>query len=205
MVQAYSPVTSSSAIAEQRFILPGRRSWVQFKALEQVLTVDYAGVRLFYLDGVVELMSISATHELIKSILDALLVMFFCQQQIDAVPMGSATLQAEDRAVSAEPDLSYRLDGEMGVPQLAIEVALSSGGIEKLGRYRRLEITEVWFWQDDAPEEPLCERLWLYGWDGEDYVELSESRLLVGLRLDLLESGVRSGKLLKAVKIFGTE
>jgi Uma2 family endonuclease len=197
MVQAYSPVTSSSAIAEQRFILPGRRSWVQFKALEQVLTVDYAGVRLFYLDGMVELMSISAAHELIKSILDALLVMFFCQQQIDAVPMGSATLQSEDGAVSAEPDLSYRLDGEMGVPQLAIEVALSSCGIEKLARYRRLAIAEVWFWQDD--------RLWLYGWDGEDYVELSESRLLVGLKVDLLAAGVRSGKLLGAVKIFGTE
>jgi hypothetical protein len=29
--------------------------------------------------------------------------------------------------------------------------------------------------------------------------------LLVGLRLDLLESGVRSGKLLDAVKIFRTE
>jgi hypothetical protein len=82
MVQAYSPVTSSSAIAEQRFILPGRRSWVQFKALEQVLTVDYAGVRLFYLDGMVELMSISAAHELIKSILDALLVMFFANSRL---------------------------------------------------------------------------------------------------------------------------
>jgi Uma2 family endonuclease len=113
------------------------------------------------------------------------------------VPMGSATLQSEDGAVSAEPDLSYRLDGEMGVPQLAIEVALSSCGIEKLARYRRLAIAEVWFWQDD--------RLWLYGWDGEDYVELSESRLLVGLKVDLLAAGVRSGKLLGAVKIFGTE
>jgi Uma2 family endonuclease len=165
--------------------------------LEQVLTADYAGVRLFYLDGVVELMSISAAHELIKSILDALLVMFFCQRQIDAVPMGSATLQSADRSVSAEPDLSYRLDGVMGSPQLAIEVALTSGGVEKLARYRRLEILEVWFWQDN--------RLWLYGWDGEDYVELSESRLLVGLRVDLLGSGVRSGKLLESVKIFGAE
>lgn len=194
MVQAYSPVTASPSIAEQRFILPGRQSWAQFKALEQLLTADYAGVRLFYLDGMVELMSISAAHELIKSILDALLVTFFCQQQIDAVPMGSATLQSEDGAISAEPDLSYRFDGEVGIPQLVIEVALSSGGIEKLARYRRLEIAEVWFWQAD--------RLWLYGWDGTDYAELSESQLLNGVRIDLLEAGVRSGKLLDAVKLF---
>ncbi len=36
-------------------------------------------------------------------------------------------VQAEDRSVSAEPNLSYRLDGVAGLPQLVIEVALSSG------------------------------------------------------------------------------
>jgi Uma2 family endonuclease len=197
MVQTFPPITSSEPLAEQWFTLPGRQSWAQFKALEQLLSAEYAGVRLFYLDGVTELMSISAEHELIKSILDALLVVFFCQCQIDVVPMGSATVQAEDRAVSAEPDLSYRLDGATGLPQLVIEVALSSGGVEKLARYRRLEIPEVWFWQGD--------RLWLYGWNGEDYVALSDSQLLSGLKIDRLEAGVRSGKLLEAVKLFSAD
>jgi Uma2 family endonuclease len=77
---------------------------------------------------------------------------------------------------------------------VAVEVALSSGGIEKLARYRRLEIPEVWFWQDN--------RLWLYGWTGDDYLELSESRLLGGLRIDLLEAGARSGNLLQAIQLF---
>jgi Uma2 family endonuclease len=115
--------------------------------LEALLSAEYAGVRLFYLDGITELMTISPEHELIKSILDALLVFFFCQHQIDAVPMGSATLQSEYKAVSSEPDLSYRLDGQMGMPQLVVEIALSSDGTEKLARYQRLEIPEVWFWQ----------------------------------------------------------
>ena len=192
MVQTFPQMTLP--IVEQWFTLPGRRSWAQFQALEQLLYRESAGVRVFYLDGMVELMSISPAHEIIKSILDALLVMFFCQQQIDAVPMGSATVQLEGRSVSVEPDLSYRLDGEVGMPELVIEVALSSGGREKLARYRRLEIPEVWFWQDD--------RLWLYGWDGDDYVSLTESRLLGGFVVDRLEAGVRSGKLLDAVKLF---
>ncbi len=50
--------------------------------LEQLLTTEYAGVRSFYLEGVTELMSISAEHELIKSILDALLVMFFANARL---------------------------------------------------------------------------------------------------------------------------
>jgi Uma2 family endonuclease len=194
MVQTFSQPTLPLKHPEQRFVLPGQHLWAQFKVLEALLRAEYAGVRLFYLDGIIELMSISPEHELIKSILDALLVMFFCQHQIDAVPMGSATLQSEGKAVSAEPDLSYRLDGQMGMPQLAVEIALSSGGMEKLARYRRLEIPEVWFWQSD--------RLWLYGWNGEDYIELTQSGLLIGLEVGLLETAVHSGKLLEAVQIF---
>jgi Uma2 family endonuclease len=194
MVLMISQVTPKAQPLEQWFTLPGLHSWEQFRALDALLTADYSGVRVFYLDGVIELMSISAEHELIKSILDALLVLFFCQRQINVVPMGSATMQSEEGSVSAEPDLSYRLDEESGIPELAVEVALSSGGRSKLGRYRRLEIPEVWFWQDD--------RLWLYGWDGEDYEELRESRVLEGVRVDLLETGVQSGNLLAAVQLF---
>lgn len=197
MVQTFSQPNLLMERPEQRFVLPGQHSWAQFKVLEALLRAEYAGVRLFYLDGITELMSISPEHELIKSILDALLVIFFCQHQIDAVPMGSATLQSEYKAVSAEPDLSYRLDGQMGMPQLVVEIALSSGGIEKLARYRRLEIPEVWFWQGD--------RLWLYGWDGADYVELPQSGLLAGLKVDQLEVAVRSKRLLEAVQIFNGE
>ncbi|MGI0493956.1 Uma2 family endonuclease [Alkalinema pantanalense CENA528] len=179
---------------ERWFTLPGHHSWQAFQALATLLSANYSGVRVFYLDGVTELMSISPEHELIKSIVDALLVIFFCEQGINAVPMGSATLESEVRSVSVEPDLSYRLDGVVGPPELVVEVALSSGGREKLARYRRLGVPEVWFWQDD--------RLWLYGWNGEDYGALQESRLLAGLRVDLVEAGVRSGNLLEAVRIF---
>jgi Uma2 family endonuclease len=82
----------------------------------------------------------------------------------------------------------------MGMPQLVVEIALSSGGTEKLARYQRLEISEVWFWQSD--------HLWLYGWDGKDYHELTESSLLTGLMVERLEIAVRSGNLLEAVRLF---
>jgi Uma2 family endonuclease len=197
MMQTFSQASPPIYHPEQRFVLPGQHAWAQFKVLEALLRSEYAGVRLFYLDGITELTSISPEHELIKSILDALLVMFFCQNQIDVVPMGSATLQSEPKAVSAEPDLSYRLDGQMGMPQLVVEIALSSGGTEKLARYQRLEIPEVWFWQGD--------RLWLYGWVGNEYAELTNSNLLTELKIGQLETAVRTGNLLAAVKLFNSD
>ena len=33
-------------------------------------------------------------------------------------------------------------------PDLAIEVVWTSGGLDKLEVYRRLEVGEVWFWKD---------------------------------------------------------
>jgi hypothetical protein len=68
----------------------------------------------------------------------------------NAVPMGSATLQSEAQSSSAEPDLSYRLDGPVGLPELAIEVVLSSGGVDQVTRYQKLGIAEVGFWQQDT-------------------------------------------------------
>ena len=69
MVQIISEAKHKVQSTEQWFVLPGQHSWAQFQSLDALLTADYSGVRVFYLDGVIELMSISPSHELIKSIL----------------------------------------------------------------------------------------------------------------------------------------
>jgi Uma2 family endonuclease len=180
---------SALTTQEQRFLLPGKHNWAQFKVLEALLRAEYAGVRLFYWDGAIELMTISPEHELIKSILEALLVAFFCQNQINAVPMGS-----EAQGSSAEPDLSYRLDGQVGLPDLAIEVVLSSGGVDKLTRYQKLGIAEVWFWQQDT--------LALYGLEAGQYVRMPSSQLLPTLDIAKLTHCVGLKNLLAAMQAF---
>ena len=179
---------------EQRFLLPGTHNWGQFKVLEALFRAEYAGVRLFYSDGKIELMTVSQRHELIKSILEALLVMFFFQHQINAVPMGNATMQSEEQGSSAEPDLSYRFDGQLGLPELAIEIVLSSGGVEKLKRYRSLGVAEVWFWQDDA--------LALYRLEEGQYVRVRSSYLLPTLDIAKLSRCVGLKNLLNAMRTF---
>lgn len=61
--------------------------------------------------------------------------------------MGSADQEAEGVA-SAQPDRSYCIGGVKRIPDLSIEIVFSSGGINKLERYRAIGVPEVWFWED---------------------------------------------------------
>lgn len=134
---------------EQRFLLPGCHSWQEFKAIQALM--EEAGVRLTYLDGLIEFMTIGEPHEMIKSILGFLLEFYLCEMGIEFMPVGSATREVEGQKVSFEPDESYYI-GEKGNKEhldLAIEVIITSGNIKKLAKYRRLQILEVWFWEDN--------------------------------------------------------
>ena len=62
-------------------------------------------------------------------------------------PTGSMTLESELGLVKREADESYELGPDRERPDLAIEVVVTSGGIDKLDAYERLRIPEVWFWQ----------------------------------------------------------
>ena len=63
-------------------------------------------------------------------------------------------------------------------PDLVIEVVVSSGGINKLEAYKRLQIPEVWFWINDE--------LLFYSLGNEGYEAVSKSQLLPSLDVDLL-------------------
>jgi Uma2 family endonuclease len=67
----------------------------------------------------------------------------------------SGAKRKETRRVTAgsgkrggEPDESYNFVKGADEAELVIEVALTSGGIDKLDFYRGLEIPEVWIWNN---------------------------------------------------------
>lgn len=93
-----------------------------------------------------------------------------------------------------EPDECYVV-GEVtdpDVPDLAIEVVWSSGGLDELDIYRRLRVREVWFWIDET--------LHLYGLRGNGYEPLARSEALPGLDHELLLRYVDFLSVTKAVK-----
>src|ERR1051326_2135851 len=115
---------------EQRVVFCGV-SWKRYLAFDRTLGDDRPGPRLYYLDGELEIMSTSEEHERIKEWLGMLLEEDFFEKGTEIMPRGQATMRAEMKAAGAEPDKSWCLGGEKKYPDLVVEIALTSGGINK--------------------------------------------------------------------------
>ncbi|MDF0551839.1 Uma2 family endonuclease [Kamptonema sp. UHCC 0994] len=164
-------------LAEQRLVLPSYYTWEQFEAIE-ILMADTPGLRITYFDGCVEFMTLSEQHEMIKTILGFLIELYFCEINIRVIPVGSATRRDKTKDVSFEPDESYYIGEKKEHPDLAVEVAITSGNSIKLAKYQRLKIAEVWIWENN--------QLSIYRLQGDDYQQISRSEFLPNLDLDLL-------------------
>jgi Uma2 family endonuclease len=164
-------------LAEQRLILPSYYSWEQFEALESLMA-DSSGLRITYLDGWIEFMTLGEAHETISCLLNFLLQLYFCEMGIEYIPVGSATRRDRARDVSFEPDESYYIGSIKEHPDLAVEVTMTSGSTNKLAKYLRVRIPEVWFWENN--------QLSVYGLREDNYEQVSISELLPELNLELL-------------------
>ncbi|OBQ31653.1 MAG: hypothetical protein AN487_23830, partial [Anabaena sp. CRKS33] len=118
-------------ISEQQFLLPGYYTWKEFEIIE-TLTADAAGLRITYLDGYIEFMTLGEQHENIKKIIAILIEAYLFEKGINFIPVGSATRRAKEKSVSFEPDESYYIGEKKANPDLAIEINITSGSIDKL-------------------------------------------------------------------------
>ena len=94
---------------------------------------------------------------------------------------GSTTFKKEARERGAEPDECYVLGPLQEVPDIAIEVVLSSGGVDKLSVYAGLGVPEVWFFENGSFD---LFRLGIGAQAG--YERIARSTFLSELDLDLL-------------------
>jgi len=180
-------------LAEQRLILPGYYTWEQFEAIESLMA-DSPGLRITYLDGWIEFMTVGEEHEQIKSVLAIFIGLYFFEKGINFIPVGSATRRDRSRNVSFEPDESYYIGSRKEHPDLAVEVTITSGSTNKLAKYLRLRIPEVWFWENN--------RLSVYGLREDNYEQISRSELLPELDLELLVRCVLMPSIIEARQDF---
>ena len=172
-------------------------TWREFKAVEQLL--DRPGYRLSFLDGIMEIRRMPGEpHETVKERIGALLELYLLMAGFDFTPTGSMTLESEGGSVKREADKSYKLAPGSRLPDLAIEVVFSSGGINKLKAYKRLKIPEVWFWEDGVLE--------FYHLRGEGdalhYEKISNSEEVTGIDRDLLLRCINMVNHVEAIKTF---
>ncbi|MBW4601169.1 MAG: Uma2 family endonuclease [Calothrix sp. FI2-JRJ7] len=191
MVVSLKEIISDSEIGyiddpEQRFITSGV-SWESYEALIAKLE-DNLHYRVTYLDGVLEIVSPSIRHEKVKSNTGMLLERFFYSKRIRCVPMGSSTFKNKAKKAGAEPDECYCIGDEKSIPDLVIEINITSGNVEKLEVYRRLGVTEVWMWKINGfslyhlREETPLRFIDTYG-----YERITKSEFLPDLDISLLE------------------
>jgi Uma2 family endonuclease len=178
---------------EQRLLMPGTYNWQEFEALEALLA-ESPGLRITYLDGSIELMTLGESHEQIKSLIGMFLEAYFIASNIEFIPVGSATRRGEAKGTSFEPDESYYLGTKKENPDLAIEVILTSGNLAKLEKYHRFQILEVWLWEDN--------QLQVYQLTPDSYQLVENSPLLPQLDLVLLVRCVQMPSRLEAMKAF---
>ena len=161
---------------EERFIVSSV-SWQEYEALLHQLG-DSPWYRITYLEGTLEIMSPSRRHERNKSIIDSLLETYFQVRRIPYFPFGSMTMGKYEKKGGTEPDESYCIGTDKEFPDLAIEVILTGGGVDKLVVYKKLGITEVWFWQNN--------QFSVYHLQAGEYKKILKSELLPDLNLSLL-------------------
>jgi Uma2 family endonuclease len=182
------PLAPGSRHEEARFVLRGVPWWT-YVALRDVLD-DHAGLKLTYLEGTLELTSPSLLHEDAKKIIARLLEAWATEIGIDLRGFGSTTFRREARQRGLEPDECYKLGKleEDGVPDIAIEVVVSSGLVDKMAVYAGLGVIEVWVWQPSTAEIAVNRLV-----DGT-YQQRECSEVLPALDLGELAKFVRPGE-----------
>jgi Uma2 family endonuclease len=189
LLSDYFQLQLETSDPEEKFITSG----VTWKAYESLLASlgDSSSYRVAYLLGTLEIMSPSRSHELDKKAIARLLEVYLEENRIRFWGLGSTTFRQENKQVGKEPDECYCIDTDKDIPDLAIEVVYTSGGVDTLEIYQRLSVGEVWFWQN--------QQFKIYCLQDNNYQLKTQSQLLPNLDLTLLAQYVTISDPLEAV------
>ncbi|MCS6814601.1 MAG: Uma2 family endonuclease [Cyanobacteria bacterium] len=193
MTSLMTASTIAQAPPEQRLLLEGV-TWQQYELLLATLGDDFPALRLSYLEGSLEIMTTSPLHEELKTTIGMLMEAYFQETRTRFHGIGSATFRKMATQRGLEPDECYCLGQKKEFPDLAIEIVLSKGLVDKLEIYRGLGVTEVWVWE--------AGQFRIYHLRGNGYEQLAASELLPDCDIQVLASHVKPEEQFEAVMAF---
>lgn len=179
MAHTATAVSADPDLLDQRVRLRDV-TWADYERLLE-LRGDEPGLRMTFLEGDLEIMTPSTHHERLKKRWARLLEAYSEEVGVDLEGIGSWTIRMELQKRGLEPDECYFIGGHKPdalVPDLALEVAWTSGGIDKLQVYAGLGVPEVWIWK--------AGRIAMYALRAAHYQEIAGSELLPQLDPTLL-------------------
>jgi Uma2 family endonuclease len=130
-------------------------SWQTYKSLLADLG-EHRSSRLIYDRGILEIKMPSDLHELIKHLLERIVIALTEELNLSIKGFGSVTLDREDLEQGVEPDSCFYIqnaDRIQGLnldittnppPDLVIEVDITSSSSRRFNVYKSLQIPEVW-------------------------------------------------------------
>lgn len=167
--------------------------WRTYGALREL--IDSPGIRMTYLNGALEIMSPSRRHEHEKKTIARMIEVFALERDFPLRGYGSTTFRAEARERGLEPDECYCVGHELGdAPDIALEIVITSGGINKLEVYRGLGVAEVWIFKEG--------RFRLFSLQADEYQSVEKSALVPDLDFAAIEELVKLDDQHAAVKAF---
>jgi Uma2 family endonuclease len=113
-------------------------------------SVDSSGVRMTYLKGALEITSPSREHEVDKTQIARLLELFCFEREIPLYAYGSTTFRREKLERGLEPDECYCRGADREVPDITLEVIVTSPLLDNLEVYCGLGVREVWVFRNAA-------------------------------------------------------
>ncbi len=196
---------------EEHRILLSNASWETYERL-LAEREERRSPRFFYDRGVLEILSPSTEHDGVSRVIAALVELLAEEADADLFNAGSTTFKREDLARGFEPDECFYFGGKAGrvrelvagkgnldldsgdpVPDLVVEVDVTSPSLDKLPIYARLGVHEVWHHAGNPG------RLAILGLedesDGEEprYAEAPESAFLPGTTGEVLTRLIAEG------------
>lgn len=166
---------------EDHFVHLHGVSWADYRRMLE-LRGERSSPRITFFEGLLEIMTPSRHHESIKGIIGRLVEVWCLEHDIEFSTYGSWTLEDETVERGAEPDECYVFGvvAEPKRPDLAIEVVWTSGGVNKLEVYRKLDVREVWYFRK-GKIQPYVLR-------GERYDAVPRSEVLPDIDLEQLST-----------------
>jgi Uma2 family endonuclease len=161
------PIHRRSVDEEQRVVLYDV-PWATYVVLRD--SIQSPGVRMTYLEGTLEILRTSRSHEVGKTQIARLLELFCLERDIPLFGYGSTTFRDEALERGLEPDECYCRGADEKIPDIAIEVVVSHGSIDKLEVYRGLGVRELWVFE-------AC-TFTLFTLDGDRYRPIAASEVL---------------------------
>lgn len=131
-------------------------SWEVYERFLSALSPS-AGVRVFYDQGRMEIMSPTSSHEKPVKVIHRLITAISDHFDIDIESLGSTTLRVQMKAKGAEPDDSFYVQHAAQIigkpdlnltqdppPDLVVESDFTSSSLDRFAIYAALGVPEIW-------------------------------------------------------------